>query len=327
MQRITCPDDVDWEFDWANGNSLAAVRFEVNGIMFPVHSFTYHSTHTEKVTGWWPGAAAGPARLAYSYNIVNGALTQIDLATRDFTNVRGGGSSTLTSRVRFDSLGRVYETTNPRGDNTAFTYHAHSGPVAKGRYLLKRIEGAAAGANLAIEYTCDDLGRPSAIRRGLTGGVRETLIGIDTLHRATSVRAKAVASWPDLVSENYFDHRGAVTLARRENRDERERRQGWQGGSNSAVASVYGWDDLRRLASIETNAWGGASYNQVRSRFDHTYDREGHMLARKWDRVGQPGGGDIFKLDEYYRLAGAKLGVEATQFAQFTAQPPTLTFG
>lgn len=69
-----------------------------------------------------------------------------------------------------------------------------------------------------------------------------------------------------------------------------------------------------------------ASYNQLRSRFDDTYDREGHMLARKRDRVGQPSGGDAFKFDEYYRLAGARLGVEAAQFAQFTAQPPTLTF-
>ncbi len=93
----------------------------------------------------------------------------------------------------------------------------------------------------------------------------------------------------------------------------RERQQGKQASQAAWLLSTdHGWDPLRRLASLETKDIAAST---VHSRFDHTYDIEGHLLKRKRDRVGVgSGGGDWFKLDEYYRLAGTKLGVDPSQF-------------
>jgi RHS repeat-associated protein len=107
----------------------------------------------------------------------------------------------------------------------------------------------------------------------------------------------------------------------------RERQQGKQTTDAWLLTADHEWDSLRRLDKLTTNRIAG---NVQLSRFEHTFDIEGHLKKRKRDRIGgtgQPAGaGDWFKLDEYYRLAGAKLGVSAAQFggdnntdAQFNA--------
>jgi len=139
------------------------------------------------------------------------------------------------------------------------------------------------------------------VRRGLTvDGVGSVAFQLDRLGRTWGYGTGAGSSDEFIARYRFVGGRVA------------ERQQGRQSTQTWLLSTDYGWDPLRRLTSMETKAIATSS---TLSRFEHTFDLEGHLTKRKRDRVGVlSGGGDLFQLDEYYRLAGTKLGVDPSQF-------------
>lgn len=213
---IVEPSQRTFTFVWSN-NAVQQVKVGTKNL----HRFDLDGVG--RVRGWWPGDDQAPAALTVAYTDLQGkvAPTSITLQTRDYRDPRthssvGPSATTLT----FDpTTGRLTGTTHPAGGSSTFTY----APSDPGRNLLGKflesITGPAAGPSLKLAYVCDDLGRPSSMKRGLPGGERETKLYVDSLFRVRKVAAKAFATGLELASEAWQDRFGADALLRRENRE------------------------------------------------------------------------------------------------------------
>ena len=199
-----------WTFQWSQ-NFLLEVK--VNGTW--LHRFD--QTHG-RLTSWRvcddttdrltvAYSAYGPSSLAYS---------SVTLTTPGYTDARGVSRGPATATLTFGPQGHLTQTQRSGLGTSLFSYVA----TGAGHGLLQTITGPAAGAALAVTYTCDDLGRLSAMHRGLAGGVRTTNVVVDTHDRVQSVNAQATTGGPFLVSETSYDEFGDVSWTRSENRDE-----------------------------------------------------------------------------------------------------------
>jgi hypothetical protein len=141
----------------------------------------------------------------------------VTLTAPGYTDARGQSRDPGTTTLTFNAQGRLLQSkrSGAGGGTTTFGYHTSGA----GHGLLQSIVGPAAGSALALTYTCDDLGRLSAVTRGFTGGQRQTSVVVDTHGRTESI-AVATAGGPQLKGELYYDEFGEVSWSRSENRDE-----------------------------------------------------------------------------------------------------------
>ncbi len=90
-----------------------------------------------------------------------------------------------------------------------------------------------------------------------------------------------------------------------------EKQHFWAAGASDHLATTTTVDDWGYLQRMTT--WNG---QQAVQDYEYTFDSEGSLLKQKFQRAGQPGSrvGDLYKLDAFYRLEGAKLGVDTAGF-------------
>ncbi len=190
---------------WVAGQCLHRVEVDVFG----------------RVLRWWSGqygVSVEPALTVAYTPATTLPATSVTLETRNYRDPRtdttvGKSTATLTFEP---GTGRLLTTTHPGGGSSTFAYKL---ATQAGRYFVDSVTGPAAGSGLKLTYACDDLGRPSSIKRGLTGGQRETKLDVDSFGRVRRVTARATATGPELASEAWQDRFGELALSLRENRE------------------------------------------------------------------------------------------------------------
>ena len=203
-----------YTYTWA-GNALQMVTIGYLGTTHTLHEFVLDPLG--RVKEWKPGAESS-AVLTVTYTPPDSpAPSQVEVATRSYINPRNTTIGPRKTTMAFDALGRLVTTT--RDGDQATTDFAYVPGGFAGRFFLQSMTGPAAGADLKQTWECDDLGRPSSVTRGLTGGERETKLYVDSLGRMRRILAKVVASGWEVESEAWQDRFGAVALSRRANRD------------------------------------------------------------------------------------------------------------